>query len=68
MAVLMKTARAVLWSSVAAMLALTFAWPFAVSADPAQPLFKPVAIATLVAFLASMLAVLVEKACKAPRT
>jgi hypothetical protein len=68
MAVLMTTARAALWISVAAMVALTFAWPFVVSADPAQPLFKPVAIAVLVVFLASMLAILVDRACKAPRT
>ncbi len=36
--------------------ALTFLWPFAVSADPADPAFRAIAIATLVVFLASLAA------------
>lgn len=64
----MAAVRAALWLSVIAMLALTFVWPFVVSADPAQPLFKPVAIGTFCVFVAAMAILLVEKACKAPRT
>jgi hypothetical protein len=65
---LAATARALLWLCVAAMCLLTFAWPFVVSPDPAQPHFKPVAIATLCGFLAAMAILLVDKACRAPRT
>jgi hypothetical protein len=68
MAVLMPAARAALWTSVAAMVCLTFVWPFAVSADPAQDAFKPAAIGALSVFVLAMAVILVEKACRAPRT
>ena len=40
----------------------------AVSPDPSHPLFKIIAIAALTVFLLALAAILVEKACKAPRT
>jgi hypothetical protein len=43
------------------MCALAFAWPFVVSSDPADPVFKPVAIATLLIFFASLAALLVGR-------
>ena len=48
--------RWVLAASVASACALTFVWPFAVSADPADPAFRVLAIATLLAFLVSLAA------------
>ena len=35
---------------------LTFAWPFAVSGDPADPTFRVLAIGTFIALLASIAA------------
>ena len=35
---------------------LTFVWPFAVSADPADAIFRTLAIGTFVTFLASIAA------------
>lgn len=64
-------------SAVAAMCALAFAWPYAVSADPSHPVFKPAAIAALVVFLAALVALLTwrvrdsskhQAACRARRT
>ena len=52
-----------LWLCSALTGALAFAWPLAVSSDPADPLFKPVAIAAFCAFLA-----LLALACKARLT
>lgn len=46
--------RGILAASAALACALTFVWPFAVSADPADPAFRTVAIATFVAFLVSL--------------
>jgi hypothetical protein len=48
--------RGILAASAASACALTFVWPFAVSADPADPAFRTVAIATFVAFLFSLVA------------
>jgi len=53
--------------SVAAMCGLTFIWPFLVSADPSHPAFRIAAVAALICFLSALVAILVEKACKAPR-
>jgi membrane protease YdiL (CAAX protease family) len=50
--------RWVFWFTIVAMCALTFVWPFTVSADPANPAFKVAAIATLLAFLVSLAALL----------
>lgn len=58
-------ARTILWASVAAICVLTFVWPFAVSPDPAHPVFKVAAIATFAAFLVSLAVLL---ACKPRRT
>jgi len=33
---------------------LTFAWPFAVSADPGNPTFRVLAVGTFIALLASI--------------
>jgi membrane protease YdiL (CAAX protease family) len=57
-------ARVTLWASVALICFLTFAWPFAVSRSPDQPMFKQLAVAVLLAFLLSILVLL----CKARRT
>ncbi len=51
--------------TIAAMCALTFVWPFAVSPDPSQPVFKWVAIATLISFLAALIAVLIARLVRA---
>ena len=48
--------RWVLAASVASACLLTFFWPFAVSADPGDPVFRILAIGTLVAFLVSLAA------------
>jgi len=58
---LRSCARATLWCSVVSICALTFVWPFVVSRDPDQPAFKLVAIAALLLFFLSMLALLVER-------
>ena len=47
--------------AIAAMCVLAFAWPFVVSAEPADPVFKPVAIATLLIFFVTLVALLVER-------
>jgi polyferredoxin len=60
--------KALLWVSIAAILYLTFAWPFAHSADPADAVFKPAAIAVFAIFFVCLAAIIVGKACKAPRT
>lgn len=54
--------------SVVAMCGLTFIWPFMVSADPSHPVFRFAAVAALTCFLSALVAILAEKACKAPRT
>ena len=48
--------RGVLAASVVGACALTFVWPFAVSADPADPAFRVLATGTLLAFLVSLAA------------
>ena len=48
--------RGILAASVVGACALTFVWPFAVSADPADPAFRSLAIGTFVAFLVSLVA------------
>ncbi len=50
-------ARAVLGLSAGACVFLAFAWPFLVSRDPEGAAFRVLAIASLVAFLASLAAV-----------
>lgn len=59
--VLARFARGALWCSVVLICVLTFAWPFVVSRDPAQPAFKIVAIGVLLLFLLSMLVLLAER-------
>lgn len=54
-------ARAAFRLSVAFAVGLTFVWPFVVSPDPDQPVFKAVAIATLLVFFASTLVLLAER-------
>ena len=65
---IMITSRWLLAGSIVVICMLTFVWPFAVSPDPSHPLFKIIAIAALTVFLLALAAILVEKACKAPRT
>ena len=65
MSAVVALARTTLSASVLAMCLLTFGWPFAVSTDPSHPVFKGAAIATLLAFLLSLAALL---ACKLRRT
>ena len=47
--------------TIAAMCALAFVWPFVVSTDPSQPIFKAVAVATLIFFLASLITLLIAR-------
>lgn len=54
--------RASVGLSAAAGVLLAFAWPLAVSRDPADPAFKAIAIATLMVFLASLSALVVARA------
>ena len=56
-----RSARVLLAASVVAMCLLVFVWPLAVSADPAHPLFRIVAIATFAVFFASLIVVLVAR-------
>jgi hypothetical protein len=51
--------------TIAVMCALTFVWPFAISADPSQPVFKWVAIATLILFFASLVLLLIAQSGRA---
>jgi hypothetical protein len=51
----------VFWASGVAMCAHTFVWPLAISWSPDQPAFKAAAIATLIVFFASMLALLAQR-------
>ena len=53
--------RGIFGIAIAAMCALTFVWPFAVSTDPSHPVFKTVAIAALLVFLATLATLLVER-------
>jgi hypothetical protein len=57
-----------LWSSIALACVLTFVWPFAVSEDPSDPRFRVLAISALLVFLASLVAALALRTCRAPRT
>ena len=56
-----KAARALFWTCCAAIVLLTFAWPYAVSPDPANVLFKPVAIATFCTFCAALVVLLGQR-------
>ena len=47
-------ARWLLIAATASILLLTFVWPFAISADPADPRFRVAAIAVFVFFLAAV--------------
>ena len=53
--------KALLGLSSAAIVGLTFVWPFAVSREPEQPAFKIAAVATLLVFLASILWLLASR-------
>jgi hypothetical protein len=53
--------RTVLWVSTAAICALTFVWPAAISADPEQAAFKLPAIAALIVFFAALLGLLAKR-------
>lgn len=56
-----QVAGGVLAASVASACLLTFVWPFAVSADPADPTFRLLAIGTLASFLASIVALVLQR-------
>ena len=58
--------RGILAASVAAACALTFVWPFAVSADPADPAFRTLAIGTFVTFLVSLAALAASRVRRGP--
>jgi hypothetical protein len=51
-----RALRGILAASAAFACFLTFAWPYAVSADPADPTFRTLAIGTFVVLLASIAA------------
>lgn len=48
--------RWILAAAAAAACLLTFVWPFTVSADPGDPAFRVLAVATFIALLASIAA------------
>jgi hypothetical protein len=50
-----------MWLSALAGIFLAFGWPLVVAADPASEAFHVVAVATLVAFLGSIVAALATK-------
>ena len=56
-----RALRRIFGCAIAAMCLLAFAWPFAVSPDPSQPIFKLVAITTLIVFFVSMIALLIAR-------
>ena len=56
-----RVARAMMWWSALAGIFLAFGWPLVVGADPASEAFHVAAVATLVAFLGSIAAVLATK-------
>jgi len=64
----MTIARALLWTSVAAICGLTFVWPALAPAGNADAVYQVLAVAALWAFLGAVAGVLWIKACKAPRT
>jgi hypothetical protein len=55
-------ARALLWLTCAAMVFLAFAWPYVVSPDPGDRLFKPVAIGTFCVFFV-LLGIVLGRRC-----
>lgn len=54
----------VLRLSVASCVFLAFGWPFLVTSDPADGAFRVVAVGSLMAFLASLAAVILLKAAR----
>jgi hypothetical protein len=54
----MSAVRWAMWTSIAAGVFLAFGWPFVVGPDPSSESFHVAAIATLVALLGSIAAVL----------
>jgi len=54
-------ARAMMWLSTLAGIFLAFGWPLVVASDPASETFHVAAVATLVAFFGSIVAVLATK-------
>ena len=53
--------RRLLFASVAAILLLTFVWPFLLSSDPADPRFRAAAIVTFVIFLGAVSVLAIAK-------
>ena len=49
-----RVLRSVVWIAAAAGIFMVFAWPFAVSPDPADPALKVLAIATVIVLLAAL--------------
>lgn len=58
----MDALRSLVWIAAAAGVLMAFAWPFAVSPDPDDPLLHAVAIATVIVLLAAITAAAVLKA------
>jgi hypothetical protein len=56
-----QVARVMMGSSALAGIFLAFGWPLVIAADPASEAFHVAAVATLVAFLGSLAAVLATK-------
>ena len=57
----MSAARWAMWTSTAAGVFLAFGWPFILGPDPSSESFHVAAIATLVALLGSIAAILAMK-------
>jgi hypothetical protein len=53
--------REVLWIAALSGIFLAFGWPFIVGADPTSEAFHAIAVATLVALLASIAAILARR-------
>ena len=60
--------RAVLWASSALAVFLSFAWPFAISADAASPVYRMLAVASLVGILVPIAALVLRKALQGARS
>ena len=58
---MMTLARWTMWASCVVGVFLAFGWPFAFGADPSSEAFHVVSVATLVAFLGSIVAILAKR-------
>ena len=58
---MLRGARWAMWVTAAAGVFLAFGWPFVFGPDPSNESFRIAAIATLVAFLGSLAAILAMK-------